>query len=109
MAYLADTVLPAPDSPDTMIDWSSSKLKQSPAHSSQRACAASMTHVYATAGDDGIKSMCHSPRESLERLLRHCEDVRVHAARVLAMVGLDCVRVVDGQVFIRIDGHQHNT
>ena len=27
MAYFADTVLPAPDSPDTMIDWSLSSLK----------------------------------------------------------------------------------
>ncbi len=28
MAYLAETVLPAPDSPDTMIDWFSSNLQQ---------------------------------------------------------------------------------
>lgn len=29
MAYLADTVFPAPDSPDTIIDWSLSSLQQS--------------------------------------------------------------------------------
>lgn len=28
IAYFADTVLPAPDSPDTMIDWSLSSLKR---------------------------------------------------------------------------------
>lgn len=28
MAYLADTVFPAPDSPLTMIDWFLSSLKQ---------------------------------------------------------------------------------
>jgi hypothetical protein len=27
MAYFADTVFPAPDSPETMIDWSLSSLK----------------------------------------------------------------------------------
>jgi hypothetical protein len=28
MAYFADTVFPAPDSPDTMIDWFSSNLEK---------------------------------------------------------------------------------
>jgi hypothetical protein len=27
MAYFADTVFPAPDSPETIIDWSFSSLK----------------------------------------------------------------------------------
>lgn len=49
------------------------------------------------------------PGHLLVRLLCYCKDVWVHVSHVLAAVGADDVRLIDGQALIGIDGNQDDS
>lgn len=52
--------------------------------------------------------MEYTPGHEFERLLRHGEDMWVHGPHVLPTVHLYEFIAVDGQLLVRINGHQND-
>lgn len=99
IVYRADTVLPAPDSPLTMMDWFLWFLRKKKKHCFNKT-------VYSIIC--GYLSF-HSPGHLFVSLLCHSEDMWVHVAHVLTAVGIDDVWAVDWQSLVRVDGHQNDS
>lgn len=98
MAYRADTVLPAPDSPLTMMDWFLWFLKEKV----HRINAVVMTL-------SALKCPLCIPGHLFVSLLRHGKYMRVHVTHVLARVGVnDCISI-NGKLFVWIYSHQNDT
>ena len=49
-----------------------------------------------------------TPGHEFECLLGHSEDVGIHGAHVLAAVHLDEFIAIDGELLVRVNGHQND-
>lgn len=55
-----------------------------------------------------VYKLTHIPLHLCEGLLSNSEDVRVEVAHGVPPVRCDGVRAVDGQLLVRVDGHQYD-
>lgn len=111
IAYLAETVLPAPDSPLTMMDWFLWSLREKMRwHGSdntpkQRQLRRKIKFYWLYSVKRNIFGG-YKPGHLFKRFLCHCKYMGVHITHVLPMVGIDDVSFIDRQALIRIDGYQ---
>lgn len=100
IAYRADTVLPAPDSPLTIIDWLLWFLRKKKVQCTVKNTLYILLYV---------TIWFYLPGHLFVGLFCHCEYMRVHVSHVLAWVGMnDCISI-DRELFVRIYSHQYNT
>lgn len=99
IAYRADTVLPAPDSPLTMIDWFLWFLRIIGDEHCYKSVNSTLRDHYSF----------FLPGHLFVSLLCHCKYMRVHVSHVLAWVGMnDCISI-DMKLFVWIYSHQYDT
>lgn len=111
MAYLADAVFPAPDSPLMMRDWFFPNLPDrdvSWGHAN-RTSLHRQTRVLSPLPPQGRSHVTLSPHHLLVCLLCQSKDVGIHVPNFVAAVGVNHLLLIDGQWLVGVDSDEDDT